>query len=70
MKSRLGAPKGITATAHKLARIIYTLVTTRREYDESVFAKHEGRYQEKRLNSLMKEAAALGYEFVKRECVS
>ena len=26
MRSRLGAPKAITATAHKLAKIFYTMV--------------------------------------------
>lgn len=70
MKGRLGAAKGITATAHKLARIIYTLITTRTEFDETRFAKQEERYQEKRLNRLINEAAAMGYDFVKRECVS
>jgi hypothetical protein len=29
MRSKLGAPKAITATAHKLARIIYPMLTTR-----------------------------------------
>jgi transposase len=41
MRARLGAPKAITAAAHKLARIVYHLLTTRQPYDESVFAKHE-----------------------------
>jgi hypothetical protein len=30
-------PQAITATAHKLARIIYHLLTTGQAYDESVF---------------------------------
>jgi hypothetical protein len=29
MRAKLGAPKAITATAHKLARILYHLLTTR-----------------------------------------
>ena len=33
MKARLGAPKAITAVAHKLARIIYHMLTTQQEYD-------------------------------------
>ena len=28
MRAKLGAPKAITATAHKLARIVYHLLTT------------------------------------------
>jgi len=70
MKARLGAPKAITATAHKLARIIYTIITTKQPYDESVFAKQQIRYQEQRLNHLKREAAAFGYEFVQKGFVS
>ncbi len=33
MRAKLGAPKAITATAHKLARILYHLLTTREAYD-------------------------------------
>ena len=62
MRARLGAPKAITATAHKLARIIYHLLTTGEAYDESVFARSEERYQQRRLLRLHREAAALGYE--------
>ncbi len=37
MLARLGAPKAITAAAHKLARIVYHLLTARQPYDESIF---------------------------------
>jgi hypothetical protein len=39
MKWRLGAPELVTATAHKLARIVYHLLSTREPYSESVLAK-------------------------------
>ena len=32
MKARLGTPKAITATAHKLARLVYSLLTHGRAY--------------------------------------
>jgi len=35
MRSRLGAPQAITATAHKLARIFYHLWNTRDSYFDS-----------------------------------
>jgi hypothetical protein len=35
MRAKLGAPKAITATEHKLGRIVYPLVTTQQHYDES-----------------------------------
>lgn len=37
MKARMGSPKAMTATAHKLARIIYRMVMTQQEYDATVF---------------------------------
>ena len=60
MRSKLGAPKAITATAHKLAGIYYHLVTTRTAYDESIFEKNEELHQKRRLERLKREAAALG----------
>jgi len=38
MRARLGAPTAITAAAHKLARIICHLISTRQEFDDSKFA--------------------------------
>jgi transposase len=64
MRSRLGAPKAITATAHKLARIIYHLLLTREPYDESVFARIETEYQKRTENRLKAQARALGYQLV------
>src|SRR5262245_18721701 len=43
MRARLGTPAAITAAAHKIARILYHLMTTRQRYDESVFALIEQR---------------------------
>src|SRR5438094_5373979 len=38
---KLGKPQAITATAHKLARIIFHLLSTREPYNEGVFHKCE-----------------------------
>jgi hypothetical protein len=62
MRAKLGAPKAITATAHKLARIYYHLVTTKQAYDESVFAQNEARETKRRVERLKREATALGFE--------
>jgi len=70
MRARLGAPKAITATAHKLARIVYHLLTTRQAYDESSFTRSEEIYQQRPLNRLHREAAALGYTLAQQEPVS
>ena len=48
MRTKLGAPKAITAAAHKLARIIYHMLKTREPYDEGVFAEAEIKHRQRR----------------------
>ena len=65
-RSRLGAPKAITATAHKLARLVYSLVRHGEEYtqkSEAEYAEQERARQEKHLR---RKARELGYEVVKK----
>ena len=64
MKVRLGGESAITAAAHKLARIVYTLVTKRVAYDERHFAEIEQRDQDKQRQRLLKQARLLGYNLV------
>lgn len=61
MRAKLGAPGAITATAHRLARILYHLVTTKDPYDESVFAAEEERHRQRREARIKREAASFGY---------
>jgi hypothetical protein len=62
MKARLGAPEAITATAHKLARILHYLVKHRCPYDASVFAREEELHRLRREKTLRKQAALFGYQ--------
>lgn len=62
LKARLGAPKAITATAHKLARIFYKLWSTGQSYQDAGAAAYEEKYRQRKLKSLRKQAAALGLE--------
>jgi transposase len=64
MKARLGSPAAITATAHKLARIIYHLVKNRCPYDASIFAAEEERQRQRREKNLHRQAAAMGLQLV------
>lgn len=64
MKARSGAPEAITATAAKLARIVYHLITTRQAYDESVFAQHQHRHHLAREKRLRAQAKGMGFELV------
>ena len=62
MKWRLGAPAAITATAHKLARIIYHMLSTRQPYSEEVFARCDQQASVRTEKRLRKQAAELGFQ--------
>ncbi len=64
MRARIGAPQAITATAHKLARIVYHLLTTGQPYDESVFLIEDQKQAQRHHNRLCKQARALGFQLV------
>jgi len=64
MRAKLGAPKAITATAHKLARILYHLLTTREPYAESHLAQAEADHRRRLENKLRTQARALGFQLV------
>jgi transposase len=64
MRAKLGAPKAITATAHKLARIIYHMVTTGHAYDETICAHNEVQNRQRLEARLRKQARELGLQVV------
>lgn len=65
MKARLGTPKAITATAHTLARLVYTLLKHGTAYVAQGMADYEQRYQERVLQHLTRRAKTLGYALVR-----
>jgi len=65
MRTRLGTPKAITAAAHKLARVIYHLLTTRQSYEESVFARCEALHQQRLEHRIRRQARDLGFDLVR-----
>ena len=64
LRSRLGAPKAITATAHKLARLFYRLWKTAGEYTDPGANYYEQQYQQRMLKNLSKKAQELGFSLV------
>ncbi len=64
LRVKLGAPKAITATAHKLARILYHLLTTHQPYADSHLAEIEERYRRRMESRLHAQARALGFQLV------
>jgi transposase len=61
---RLGKAQAITATAHKLARILYHLLTTKEPYKEEVFKSSEADTLRRAESRLRKQAAQLGLTIV------
>jgi transposase len=64
LKSRLGAPKANTATAHKLARMVYRLLKFGQAYVERGEQAYEQSFKNRLLRNLHKQAANLGYHLV------
>ena len=60
----LGAPKAITATAHKLARIIYALLSQGGAYEDPGETAYEAKYQARVKDNLVRKARRLGYDLV------
>ena len=56
----LGAAKAITATAHKLARIIYSLLTQGTTYEDPGENAYEEKYQQRIRQNLKQKAKKLG----------
>ena len=67
MRAKLGAPKAIVATAHKLARIICYMLTHRQAYDPSVFDEMENHRVKYVKAKLQAQARALGMRLVPAE---
>jgi len=64
MRAKLGAPKAITAAAHKLARILFHLISTRQEFDDSKFAADQLRFQKRQEIKLRAKAKSMGFELI------
>ena len=57
MKARLGKAEGLTATAHKLARILYAVITRRVAYNEAESFKQTPATQARRISNLQNKPA-------------
>ena len=70
MKARKGGPKAVTATARKLACIIYHMLKFQEEFVALDMDKYVAHAQAHRLRYLRREAKKLGYELVEQEQVA
>ena len=67
MCARMDKPKAVTAAAHKLARLIYTMLTKGEEYTDQGQDYYEERYRQRVLRQLAQRAEKLGMKLVATE---
>lgn len=60
LRTRLGAPKAITAMARKLACLFYRLLTRGQKYVDKGAAFYESRHREQQVRSIIKRASQFG----------
>jgi transposase len=70
MKAKLGAAEGVTATAHKLARILYRLLKHGEAYVRQGMEDYEQKHRERKLKHLQKSAASIGFQLIQKEMVA
>jgi transposase len=58
---KLGKAQAITATAHKLSRIVYQMLVTKELYREEVFKRNEEEELRRAASRLQRQAAQLGF---------
>jgi transposase len=63
-RSKLGAPKAITAMAHKLACLVYRMLRWGHEYVDKGMQYYEERHRQQQIHLLKKKAARLGFQVV------
>jgi transposase len=66
LRTRLGAPKAITAMAHRLARLIYRMLKHGLQYIDKGADFYEKTFAETQIRILKKKAASLGLQLVPR----
>jgi transposase len=64
LQARVGAPKAITATGYKIARLIWRMFTYGTDYVDEGQAAYEKKVQERSLKALVKRATAMGYTLI------
>jgi len=62
--ARMDKPKAVTAAAHKLARLIYAMITHGQEYTDQGQDYFEERYRQRVLHNLAQKAKAMGMQLV------
>jgi transposase len=67
MCARMDKPKAVTAAAHKLARLIYAMLSHGQEYTDRGQDYFEERYRQRVLHNLAQKAKAMGMQLIPSE---
>jgi transposase len=62
LRTKLGAPKAITAMAHRLARLVYRMLKYGQRYVDKGAEYYEQRYRQQQIQFLRKKAMKLGFQ--------
>ena len=65
--SRMDKPKAITASAHKLARLVYFMLTKGQAFVEAGQDEYEERYRQRVVQNLAKRAREMGFDLKPKE---
>ena len=64
LKARMGKAQAITATAHKLARLVYAVLKNGTEYVRQGLEDYEAKYRERLIRNVERKARELGFGLV------
>ena len=64
LRTKLGAPKAITAMAHRPARLVYRMLKYGQQFVDKGMEYYEHRYRNQQLQLLQKKAAKFGLQLV------
>ena len=64
IKARSGGQQAVTATAHKIARIYYAMLTKGTSYVELGQQAYEQQYKQRRIDHLKRQAKSLGFQLL------
>jgi transposase len=64
MRAKLGSPEAVTATAHKLARIIYAMLKDQTEYHDPGEGHYEEQARQRAIKNLKHKANQLGFRLI------
>lgn len=67
LRARLGSPKAITATAHKLAVILYAMIKNKKPFKDMGAEYYEKKYRDKMIKNLKRKAMDLGFAIIENQ---